>query len=85
MLSLPKSDSHQSQVQSIKVLDKNVLPLNCLYVILYFRTRDYDPPDKPGYFEQIVWPMHLKHLELIKDQEDIGVILLMYFIKYHNS
>ncbi|XP_045216874.2 nicotinamide riboside kinase 1-like [Mercenaria mercenaria] len=33
--------------------------------------RDYNPPDKPGYFEQVVWPMHLKHLNSIKDQEDI--------------
>ncbi|KAH3837655.1 nicotinamide riboside kinase 1-like [Dreissena polymorpha] len=35
------------------------------------RFRNYNPPDKPGYFDKVVWPMHLKHLELIKDDPNI--------------
>lgn len=35
-------------------------------------TRTYDPPDVPGYFEKVVWPMYLKNLQEIKDtQPDI--------------
>lgn len=29
-------------------------------------TRTYDPPDVPGYFEKVVWPMYLKNLEEVK-------------------
>lgn len=35
------------------------------------RARHYNPPDVPGYFETVVWPEHLKHLDSIKDQQDI--------------
>ncbi|KAL4228028.1 hypothetical protein ACF0H5_013466 [Mactra antiquata] len=35
------------------------------------KTRVYNPPDTPGYFEKIVWPMYVQHLEDIKSQEDI--------------
>lgn len=33
--------------------------------------REYNPPDVPGYFEKVVWPMHLKYLNTLKEQEDI--------------
>jgi hypothetical protein len=26
-------------------------------------TRVYDPPDEPGYFDQVVWPSYQSHLE----------------------
>lgn len=29
-------------------------------------TRTYDPPDVPGYFDKVVWPMYLKNLEEVK-------------------
>lgn len=36
-------------------------------------TRNYDPSDVPGYFDQVVWPMHLKmSAQLRKDYQDIG-------------
>ncbi|XP_050036218.1 nicotinamide riboside kinase 1 [Dermacentor andersoni] len=35
-------------------------------------TRTYEPPDVPGYFEKVVWPMYLKNLQEVKDtQPDI--------------
>lgn len=33
--------------------------------------RHYDPPDVPGYFEAVVWPEHIKHLDAIREQQDI--------------
>ncbi|XP_013403120.1 nicotinamide riboside kinase 1 [Lingula anatina] len=33
--------------------------------------RRYHPPDPPGYFEKICWPMYLKNKAELKDQEDI--------------
>ncbi|XP_048736535.2 nicotinamide riboside kinase 1-like isoform X2 [Ostrea edulis] len=35
------------------------------------RTRHYTPPDKPGYFEKIVWPESITHQREIQDQDDI--------------
>ncbi|XP_011417221.3 nicotinamide riboside kinase 1 isoform X2 [Magallana gigas] len=35
------------------------------------RTRHYTPPDKPGYFEKIVWPESINHQREIQDQDDI--------------
>lgn len=35
------------------------------------RTRNYTPPDKPGYFEKIVWPESINHQREIQDQYDI--------------
>uniref|UniRef100_A0A131YT53 Nicotinamide/nicotinate riboside kinase n=1 Tax=Rhipicephalus appendiculatus TaxID=34631 RepID=A0A131YT53_RHIAP len=32
-------------------------------------TRTYDPPDVPGYFDKVVWPMYLKNLQEIKDTQ----------------
>ncbi|XP_033750516.1 nicotinamide riboside kinase 1-like [Pecten maximus] len=61
----------------------NYKPLNEVFDKRYFlevnrtvcwrrrRDRDYDPPDVPGYFDQIVWPAYLNNLEGIKDQTDI--------------
>ncbi|XP_061167412.1 nicotinamide riboside kinase 1-like isoform X1 [Saccostrea echinata] len=34
-------------------------------------TRHYTPPDKPGYFEKIVWPESILHQREIQDQDDI--------------
>lgn len=37
--------------------------------------RIYDPPDVPGYFEKVVWPEYLKHVnELVKDEHLHGTI-----------
>lgn len=44
------------------------------------RTRNYNPPDVPNYFEQVVWPMHLAHLKEIEDQDDI-----VYFNGSHQT
>nr|XP_033333729.1 nicotinamide riboside kinase 1 [Megalopta genalis] len=34
------------------------------------KDRCYDPPDVPGYFEQVVWPEYVKHKnELMKDKD----------------
>lgn len=33
--------------------------------------RGYIPPDVPGYFDKVVWPTYLEHLEEIRDQSDI--------------
>ncbi|XP_076172269.1 nicotinamide riboside kinase [Ptiloglossa arizonensis] len=34
------------------------------------KERSYNPPDVPGYFEKVVWPEYLKHLdELIEDKD----------------
>ena len=42
-------------------------------------TRTYDPSDVPGYFDMIVWPMHVKlAAELRKEYEDIGVCTLFF-------
>lgn len=30
--------------------------------------RSYDPPDPPGYFEQVVWPCYLDNLDQLKKQ-----------------
>lgn len=30
-------------------------------------TREYDPPDIPGYFESCVWPMYEQHLARVKE------------------
>ncbi|XP_078315099.1 nicotinamide riboside kinase 1-like [Crassostrea virginica] len=35
------------------------------------RTRNYTPPDKPGYFEKIVWPESINHQREIQDHTDI--------------
>lgn len=32
-------------------------------------TRTYDPPDVPGYFDQVVWPMYLKNLQEVRDTQ----------------
>ncbi|CAH1796179.1 unnamed protein product [Owenia fusiformis] len=36
--------------------------------------RDYIPPDVPGYFDKVVWPMYEKQLEELKQQTDIDWI-----------
>ncbi|CAG5118725.1 unnamed protein product [Candidula unifasciata] len=36
--------------------------------------RTYNPPDTPGYFDNIVWPSYLKHLDDLKSQADIEYI-----------
>ncbi|XP_070208469.1 nicotinamide riboside kinase 1-like isoform X2 [Littorina saxatilis] len=33
--------------------------------------RCYNPPDKPGYFEKVVWPMYLKNRKEMEAQTDI--------------
>ncbi|XP_076620746.1 nicotinamide riboside kinase [Colletes latitarsis] len=34
------------------------------------KDRSYNPPDVPGYFENVVWPEYLKHVnELIQDKD----------------
>lgn len=33
--------------------------------------RHYNPPDVPGYFEKVVWPMYLRNKEALTDQTDI--------------
>ncbi|GAB0097874.1 uncharacterized protein DMENIID0001_135530 [Sergentomyia squamirostris] len=38
------------------------------------RTRTYDPPDCPGYFESCVWPMYEKHFHELKDRTDIRLL-----------
>lgn len=35
------------------------------------RQRHYNPPDVPGYFEKVVWPMYLFNKEALSDQTDI--------------
>lgn len=35
------------------------------------QARVYDPPDVPGYFEMIVWPMYERHFREFRDCEDI--------------
>ncbi|KAK2714523.1 nicotinamide riboside kinase 1-like isoform X1 [Artemia franciscana] len=65
----------------------NYKPLRPLMDLKYFfeleyeecwarrQTRNYDPPDVPGYFEKVVWPMYLKHRkELLDDCRDIHFI-----------
>jgi nicotinamide/nicotinate riboside kinase len=59
-------------------------PLKHLFDIRYFLTlskdvcserrdaRDYLPPDPPGYFDQIVWPMYLHNLNDVKSIYSIG-------------
>ncbi|XP_021346155.1 nicotinamide riboside kinase 2-like [Mizuhopecten yessoensis] len=61
----------------------NYRPLNELFSKRYFLNvsqtvcrsrrseRNYEPPDVPGYFDQIVWPAYLESREEIKDQSDI--------------
>ncbi|XP_076443456.1 nicotinamide riboside kinase 1-like isoform X1 [Babylonia areolata] len=38
------------------------------------RHRSYNPPDKPGYFEKVVWPMYLINKKEIEAQTDIVYI-----------
>ncbi|BFY98373.1 hypothetical protein BsWGS_01423 [Bradybaena similaris] len=38
------------------------------------RHRTYNPPDTPGYFDNVVWPSYLKHLDDLKIQDDIEYI-----------
>ena len=51
----------------------------CLFFIISFcsSARHYDPPDVPGYFDAVVWPEHLKHLDAIQEQQDIGRFILV--------
>ncbi|PVD19888.1 hypothetical protein C0Q70_20381 [Pomacea canaliculata] len=35
------------------------------------RFRTYNPPDEPGYFEEVVWPMYLKNKAELSAQHDI--------------
>lgn len=37
---------------------------------------DYDPPDVPGYFEQIVWPAYQRHLKAAKERADSKCIFV---------
>lgn len=62
----------------IGTLDPNI-QITCIYKNGFiFRTRNYTPPDKPGYFEKIVWPESINHLREIQDQDDIGKNLHLY-------
>ena len=36
------------------------------------RHRCYNPPDPPGYFEKVVWPMYLINKREMDTQTDIG-------------
>ena len=36
------------------------------------KTRNYDPADLPGYFDQIVWPAYLSHYENAKKLETLN-------------
>lgn len=37
--------------------------------------RTYDPPDVPGYFEQVVWPEYERHLQLaLTFNDDLKII-----------
>lgn len=36
------------------------------------RTRTYNPPDPPNYFDLCVWPMYEAHLNRIKDSQNIN-------------
>jgi len=33
--------------------------------------RTYDPPDPPGYFDEVAWPEYERHLKEVQDQTDI--------------
>lgn len=37
-------------------------------------TRKYNPPNPPGYFEKVIWPFHLQHLDELKDIKDLHVM-----------
>uniref|UniRef100_A0AC35EUF6 Molybdopterin synthase catalytic subunit n=1 Tax=Panagrolaimus sp. PS1159 TaxID=55785 RepID=A0AC35EUF6_9BILA len=41
-------------------------------------TRSYDPADKPGYFEQIVWPAYEEHYSnaMKRDEEDNKILFI---------
>ncbi|CAH0387906.1 unnamed protein product [Bemisia tabaci] len=39
------------------------------------QTRSYDPPDVPGYFEQIVWPEHLKSFQQMLEMNKCVVLI----------
>lgn len=38
------------------------------------QNRKYNPPNPTGYFESILWPFYLKHLEEYKDVKDLQVL-----------
>ncbi|XP_076443457.1 nicotinamide riboside kinase 1-like isoform X2 [Babylonia areolata] len=44
------------------------------FLIFNHRHRSYNPPDKPGYFEKVVWPMYLINKKEIEAQTDIVYI-----------
>lgn len=37
-------------------------------------TRKYNPPNPPGYFEKIIWPFYLRHLDEYKNLDDLHVM-----------
>ena len=43
--------------------------------IFLCRHRHYIPPDPPGYFDFVVWPMYLKNKEELANIRDIGRFL----------
>ncbi|XP_075556318.1 nicotinamide riboside kinase 1 [Dermacentor variabilis] len=82
------STSQQPEGQKLMIIDGHIIfnhpRLAKLFDKRYFLTltreecyarrltRTYEPPDVPGYFEKVVWPMYLKNLQEIKDtQPDI--------------
>ena len=40
--------------------------------ILFCRTRDYNPPDVPGYFDKVVWPHYIQAYSEIMERDDIS-------------
>lgn len=52
------------------------LHLNLDYSVCFERRRNrvYDPPDVPGYFEQIVWPHYLKNFEEFRKNNKIKIL-----------
>lgn len=67
--------------------------LETLFTTKFFfcRHRHYIPPDPPGYFDFVVWPMYLKNKEELANIRDIGRFLtevsqvLFYFLPQLNN
>lgn len=38
------------------------------------QNREYNPPNPTGYFEKILWPFYLKHLDEYKDIKDLHIM-----------
>lgn len=59
--------------------------LGCLWVCLtavcaHHSSRNYTVPDPPGLFDGHVWPMYLKHKNIMEESDvDVGQLVLFLF------